>query len=238
MNQRRTRIIWWGSVITAVAIVLWGTFTVFWLLGLFIKTTSGGDTIPNGATLPDASPDEITFILIPWIPILLSALIIRLLRVRWWNPDFRVQQQRRTRVQLIETMSPEYITPEFIAEEANVEVRNALIRKLGMDKYLKMVSATKTATDDWGELYSYRPRNTGLREPSYAAVKVLNGTKEPDGTFKEYWLRVPGEGSRQPESFCQVCGRNISARPPTTPKEAIAWTFSLCAHHYNPQLVS
>ena len=47
---------------------------------------------------------------------------------------------------------------------------------------------------------------------SWAAVEVVNGTPEPDGTYKHYYLQVP----------------------PTvrTPREAVAWTYGLSEHEY------
>jgi hypothetical protein len=64
--------------------------------------------------------------------------------------------------------------------------------------------------DDWGKLYQQQlPGDEPL-----CMVKVLNATPEPDGTFKEYWLRVP----------------------PTmrTAHQAVAWTFSAEAQDYRP----
>lgn len=44
-------------------------------------------------------------------------------------------------------------------------------------------------------------------------VEVVNGTEEPDGTFKNYHLRVPP---------------NI-----TTAHEAVAWTYGMKAEEYD-----
>jgi hypothetical protein len=47
-------------------------------------------------------------------------------------------------------------------------------------------------------------------------VKVKNSTAEPDGTFKDYFIRVP---------------------PITkTPQEGIAWTFGLDGKTYAPEI--
>ncbi len=47
-------------------------------------------------------------------------------------------------------------------------------------------------------------------------VKVVNSAPEPDGTFKDYFLRVP----------------------PTmqTARQAVAWTFGKESHEYAPVL--
>jgi hypothetical protein len=46
-------------------------------------------------------------------------------------------------------------------------------------------------------------------------VEVVNRTREPDGRFRHYWLRVP----------------------PTmrTAREAVAWTFNMPAERYAPE---
>jgi hypothetical protein len=45
-------------------------------------------------------------------------------------------------------------------------------------------------------------------------VKVINSTAEPDGTFKDYFLRVP-PGTR-------------------TARAGVAWTFGLTEDEYEP----
>lgn len=45
-------------------------------------------------------------------------------------------------------------------------------------------------------------------------VEVVNSTAEPDGSFKDYWIRVPPSVG--------------SAR------EAVAWTFDVQADEYAP----
>jgi hypothetical protein len=49
-------------------------------------------------------------------------------------------------------------------------------------------------------------------------VRVKNSTPEPDGTYKEYFLRVP----------------------PTikTAREAVAWTFEMDENEYKPKFES
>lgn len=176
-----------------------------------------------------------------WIPFVLgvfgSIIIGAITAYRLWSnaPNRIVARQRRERMKLIETMPIEYITPAFISSERNIEVRNALIRRIGTREYIFMVGATKQHSDDWGTLYRSAIPGSSI---GYAAVQVQNATKEPDGTYKDYWLRVPGVGTRQPPMFCAVCGRNISAEPPNTAKGAIAWTFRLCETHYNPAVAS
>jgi hypothetical protein len=69
--------------------------------------------------------------------------------------------------------------------------------------------AYRVAEDDTGILWRQR-----WRWEAWAAVEVINGTPEPDGTYKRYFLQVP----------------------PTvrTPREGVAWTYGLSERHYRP----
>ena len=98
---------------------------------------------------------------------------------------------------------PETITVGEIGGESNVERRRVLIDRYGPARYLVDSGATVVHQDDWGSLYR---RDMGNDEP-IVMVKVVNSTREPDGTWKDYWLRVP----------------------PTvrTAREAVAWTFGV-----------
>lgn len=107
-------------------------------------------------------------------------------------------------------IKPEILTVEYIAQEPNAEVRRVLIDRYGSRRYLVDSRATKVATDSVGVLFY-------ISDPGkerVALVKVINCTAEPDGTYKEYFLRVP---------------------PTTkTPREGIAWTFGLRTDEYDP----
>jgi hypothetical protein len=56
-------------------------------------------------------------------------------------------------------------------------------------------------------------RNVSGDEP-IVMVEVVNSTREPDGSFKRYWLRVPPDMK--------------------TAREAVAWTFNVPAERYAP----
>ena len=47
-------------------------------------------------------------------------------------------------------------------------------------------------------------------------IEVVNRTREPDGSFKRYWVRVPPEMG--------------------TAREAVAWTFNMPASQYAPEI--
>lgn len=110
--------------------------------------------------------------------------------------------------------SPEQITVEEIDKSLNVEVRRVLIERFGLAKYMLASGAKLVHEDLYGSLY--RKELPG-DEPLFM-VKVINKTAEPDGTFKEYFLRVP----------------------PTmaTAKQAVAWTFGFNEKDYDPKIQS
>ena len=84
--------------------------------------------------------------------------------------------------------NPELITVENIEAEANAEVRRVMIDKFGKDKFV--MSAGKVIhTDDYGTLY----RKDVPGDVPIMMVKVVNSTQEPDGTYKDYWIRVDPE---------------------------------------------
>jgi hypothetical protein len=105
---------------------------------------------------------------------------------------------------------PERITPVTIAVENNSEVRRVLMDIYGIERYLNDVGAVPFAQDEFGTLY-----HLGDRRAQIVLVKVRNSTPEPDGTWKDYYLRVPPDVR--------------------TPREAVAWTFGLDAAEYAPR---
>ena len=106
---------------------------------------------------------------------------------------------------------PERISPGEIDAERNSEVRRVLMDIYGIERYLDDAGAVPFAHDAFGTLYRIAHRG----QPSIVLVKVRNATPEPDGTWKDYFLRVP------PDVL--------------TPREAVAWTFGLDAAGYAPQ---
>jgi hypothetical protein len=86
-------------------------------------------------------------------------------------------------------MFPGRITAEEIQGERNVEVRRILLERFGPARYIEAIGARCIQADDYGALYEATFAD-GL---NYKMVRVTNGTLEPDGTVKEYWLGVPVE---------------------------------------------
>ena len=104
----------------------------------------------------------------------------------------------------------EAITLESIEAEPNIEVRRVLIERFGLDNYLKAGQAVKLHQDKTGTLYRMNLRGD---EP-ILVVQVINSTPEPDGTYNEYFLRVPPGMTRA--------------------RQAVAWTFGLAEDEYYP----
>jgi hypothetical protein len=109
-------------------------------------------------------------------------------------------------------LHPETITPRMIDNERNVEVRRVMIERFGLDKYVS----------DFSEVVHKDHRGTLLRknqvnDEPIVVVKVKNSSPEPDGTFKDYFIRVPPHIN------------NAS--------HAIAWTFGIEPEDYYDPMV-
>lgn len=107
---------------------------------------------------------------------------------------------------------PESITPAAIEACRNAEVRRVMLERYGVSKYLLDAGVEPLQQDDCGTLY----RKELPGDEPLVMVKVVNSTPEPDGTYKDYFLRVP----------------------PTvvTAREAVAWTFGLNPDSYDPSV--
>jgi hypothetical protein len=103
---------------------------------------------------------------------------------------------------------PHLITVEHIEKEANAEIRRVMIERYGAARYITDSGAELIHEDDWGQLYKKPVKD----DEDVVCVKVVNSTAEPDGTYKDYWLRVPPETK--------------------TAHEGVAWTFSMTAKEY------
>jgi hypothetical protein len=109
-------------------------------------------------------------------------------------------------------LNPETLTTDVIENEKNIELRRVMMEKYGIARYVEDTGATVVAEDNCGVLL----RKEVPEDEPILMVKVLNSTAEPDGTFKEYFLRVPPDIN--------------------SPREGIAWTFGLDREDYSPYL--
>jgi hypothetical protein len=94
--------------------------------------------------------------------------------------------------------------------EENAEVRRIMIERYGQARYLVDSEAKVIHSDDFGTLY----RTEIAHDEPLVMVKVVNSTPESDGSFKDYFLRVPPEMERA--------------------KQAVAWTFAKQEAEYGP----
>ncbi len=108
-------------------------------------------------------------------------------------------------------VTPEEITVEEIESEINLEVRRVMLERFGVARFFEESQAEIVSEDEYGTLY--RKRIVG--DEPLVMVRVKNSTPEPDGSFKEYFLRVP--------PFMRSA------------KEAVAWTFDFNEDQYQPE---
>lgn len=100
------------------------------------------------------------------------------------------------------------IDGDAIARQADPVLRRCMLEIMTPERFIHEGQATCVATDDCGRLWRRRWPNGDV----WAAVEVLNGTPEPDGSIKHYYLQVP-PGVR-------------------TAREAVAWTYGLTELRY------
>ena len=104
---------------------------------------------------------------------------------------------------IIET--PASITVERIRAESNAEVRRVMIELYGQARYLIDSGAQLIHSDGYGDLY----RAEVPEDEPLVMVKVINSTPEPDGSRKDYWLRVPGEMTTAEQAVAWTCGLEV-----------------------------
>jgi hypothetical protein len=108
---------------------------------------------------------------------------------------------------------PQEITVSMIDAERNVEVRRVMIERFGTQRYIAEGGGRIIHQDETGILWGSVTRPG--RQDNIRMVQVVNSTPEPDGSYKEYWLRVPPWVSKA--------------------REGVAWTFGLDSKSYNPE---
>lgn len=106
----------------------------------------------------------------------------------------------------------ERLTVGQIEGEYNVELRRAMIDIYGQRRFLLDGRARVVHQDEFGTLYVLEvPHDEPL-----VMVEVHNSTPEPDGSYKDYFLRVPPQMK--------------------TAREAVAWTFGMEEADYAPSV--
>jgi hypothetical protein len=105
---------------------------------------------------------------------------------------------------------PDLLTVRAIDRQANPWVRRCMVEILTPERYIALGGATCISRDSTGKLW--RRQWWGPGDDTWAAVEVVNGSPEPDGSFKRYFLQVPA-----------------TVR---TAREAVAWTYGLTEAQY------
>ena len=139
-------------------------------------------------------------------------------------------------VMLDEKYFKDPLTTNIIDECTNTEQRRVLITKYGTQKYIQDSGAIKIHSDEWGTLY----RKERQGDTPIEMVKVVNSTPEPDGSFKDYFLRVsPDLKPLPPGHWPEEKKREfIRAAEPQelTAHNAVASTFGLRGCEYSPEV--
>jgi hypothetical protein len=104
---------------------------------------------------------------------------------------------------------PEFVNVRTVGAAHDPQVRRCMIEVMTPERFVREGGAYRISQDETGILWRQR-----WRWEAWAAVEVINGTPEPDGTHKHYFLQVPANMR--------------SAR------EAVAWTYGLPEQRYRP----
>ena len=104
---------------------------------------------------------------------------------------------------------PDQITKRQIERARDPIIRHCMIDIMTPERYIASGAARRFADDKTGTLWR---KQWGDWWNAWAAVEVINGTPEPDGTRKRYFLQVPADMR--------------------TPTEAVAWTYGISAQRY------
>jgi hypothetical protein len=100
------------------------------------------------------------------------------------------------------------ITAEDISRQWDPIIRRCMLEIFTPERFIREGHAERAGVDETGTLW----RKRWFEGDMWAAVEVENGTPEPDGSFKHYFLQVPP-----------------AVR---TPCEAVAWTYGLTEREY------
>ena len=104
---------------------------------------------------------------------------------------------------------PELVSVRSIGSAHDPQIRRCMIDVMTPERFIAEGGAYRVSQDETGVLWRQR-----WRWEAWAAVEVVNGSPEPNGTFKHYFLQVPPNMR--------------SAR------EAVAWTYGLPEQRYRP----
>jgi hypothetical protein len=120
--------------------------------------------------------------------------------------------------------NPKSITPELITNEGNAEIKRVMLERYGVGTYLYQTGAEIVHQDNFGVLY-----RQWINDEEFMAVRVWNGTVEPDGTTREFFLQV------HPQLRPMFPDGSLGEPQELTARAAVASTYGYYADEYDPQ---
>lgn len=103
---------------------------------------------------------------------------------------------------------PQAITPRLIDLEIDPFVRRCMIEAMTSERFVAQGGADRVGQDETGTLW----RKVWWNGDAWSAVEVINGSPEPDGSYRHYFLQVPPEMR--------------------TARAAVAWTYGMSEERY------
>lgn len=103
-------------------------------------------------------------------------------------------------------LRPDWITAEHITTENNAEIRRVMLECFGVDRYMAEIGGKVLHEDTDG--LGHRRRLLHAEMPGdepLVMIEVVNSTQEPDGSWKNYTLRV------DPQAYGGRAGRECLA---------------------------
>lgn len=116
------------------------------------------------------------------------------------------------------------IALDVIQHTSDIAFRRMLIEYYGVGKFLEKTNTKPIYESSLGSIYKKELRDD---EP-LVVVKVKNSTPETDGTYKDYYIRIPPFFGR----------KRWLAKSEKIVREAIAWTFAMRGTEYDPKIES
>lgn len=111
---------------------------------------------------------------------------------------------------------------DIIEKTPDVKFRRMLIEYYGIGRYLEDTQTKPIYKSDLGEIYKKLHKDD---EP-LVAIKVKNSTPEEDGSYKDYFIRIPPYFGR----------RRFLVSKEKIIRDAIAWTFAMKGSEYDPKI--
>lgn len=126
---------------------------------------------------------------------------------------------------------PSRLTIEAIHAERNTEIQRVMIERFGWDRYAAECGAEIVDHDErWGTLYRRQQDGEDI-----LFLKVINGSPEPDGSFRQYVLPVAPNCEPLPDP--DDPNERLGNPQELTALNAVASTYGLTGHDYEALVV-